>query len=90
MAISEGESESKDDQVKIMAMVAVLPNEVSEVDEVYRRALSPEGGLRWISLRPTQKIQIQATLMTSFPPNCSWYIACILTQQSSYLYCEAV
>ena len=38
VAISEGESESKDDQVKIMAMVVVLPN------EVYRRALSPEGG----------------------------------------------
>ena len=44
VAISEGESENKDDQVKLMAMVAVLPNEVSEVDEVDRRALSPEGG----------------------------------------------
>ena len=44
MAISEGESENKDDLVKLMAMVAVLPNEVSEVDEVDRRALSPEGG----------------------------------------------
>ncbi len=44
MAFSEGERENKDDQVKLMAMVAVLPNEVSEVDEVDRRALSPEGG----------------------------------------------
>ena len=43
-AFSEGESENKDDQVKLMAMVAVLPDEVSEVDEVDRRALSPEGG----------------------------------------------
>ena len=43
-AFSEGESENKDDQVKLMAMVAILPNEVSEVDEVDRRALSPEGG----------------------------------------------
>ena len=44
VAISEGESENKDDQVKLMAMVAVLPNEVSEVNEVDRHALSPEGG----------------------------------------------
>ncbi len=44
VAFSEGESENKDDQVKLMAMVAVLPNEVSEVDEVDRRALSPEWG----------------------------------------------
>ena len=44
VAFSEGESENKDDQVKLMAMVAVLPDEVSEVDEVDRRALSPEGG----------------------------------------------
>ena len=44
VAFSEGESENKDDQVKLMAMVAVLPNEVSEVDEMDRRALSPEGG----------------------------------------------
>ena len=29
MAFSEGESENKDDQMKLMAMVAVLPNEVS-------------------------------------------------------------
>ena len=92
VAFSEGESVNKDDQVKLMAMVVVLPNEMSEVDEVDRCALSPEGGggLRWISLRPTRKIQTQATLMTSFPPNCSWYIACIFMQQSSYFYCEAV
>ena len=44
VAISEGESENKDDQVKLMAMVAILPDEVSEVDEVDRRAISPEGG----------------------------------------------
>ena len=44
VAFSEGESKNKDDRVKLMAMVAVLPNEVSEVDEVDRRALSPEGG----------------------------------------------
>ena len=44
MAISEGESENKDDQVKLMAIVVVLPNEVSEVDEVDRNALSLEGG----------------------------------------------
>ena len=44
VAFSEGESENKDDQVKLMAMVTVLPNEVSEVDEVDRHALSPEGG----------------------------------------------
>ena len=44
VAFCEGESNNKDDQVKLMAMVAVLPNEVSEVDEVDRRALSPEGG----------------------------------------------
>ena len=44
VAISEGESKSKDDQVKLMAMVAVLPDEVSEVDEVDRHALGPEGG----------------------------------------------
>ena len=44
VAFSEGENENKDDQVKLMAMVAVLPDEVSEVDEVDRRALSPEGG----------------------------------------------
>ena len=44
VAFSEGESENKDNQVKLMAMVAVLPNEVSEVDEVDRCALSPEGG----------------------------------------------
>ena len=44
MAFSDGESENKDDQVKLMAMVAVLPDEVSEVDEVDRRALSPGGG----------------------------------------------
>ena len=44
VAFKEGESKNKDDQVKLMAMVAVLPNEVSEVDEVDRRALSPEGG----------------------------------------------
>ena len=61
MAFSEGESKNKDDQVKLMAMVAVLPNEMSEVDEVDRCARSPEGGgLRWISLRPTRKIQTQA------------------------------
>ena len=40
----EEESENKDDQVKLLAMVAVLPDEVSEVDEVDRHALSPEGG----------------------------------------------
>ena len=44
VAIGQGESENKDDQVKLMAMVAVLPNEVSEVNEVDRHALSPEGG----------------------------------------------
>ena len=44
VAFSEGESKNKDNRVKLMAMVAVLPNEVSEVDEVDRRALSPEGG----------------------------------------------
>ena len=44
VAFSEGESKNKDDQVKLMAMVTVLPDEVFEVDEVNRRALSPKGG----------------------------------------------
>ena len=76
-AFSEGESENKDDQVKFISMRCMRLMRWTDVLLVLR------GGLRWISLRPTRKIQTQATLMTSFPPNCSWYIACIFTQQSS-------